>query len=160
MGRRHGMRKNIFIFGLGFLLILAPWVHGQDPEAIGGKWWNQEKEAQIEIYPCAGKYCGKIVWLKEPNYPSNDVKGMGHKPKVDRENPDPSQRERPILGMNLVWGFTFSGGNLWEGGFIYDPRDGKTYKCKITLETPDHLKVRGYIGIPLIGKTNDWTRVK
>jgi uncharacterized protein (DUF2147 family) len=64
------------------------------------------------------------------------------------------------LGLNLVGSFTYAGENLWEGGFIYDPREGKTYKCKMTLETPDNLKVRGFIGIALIGKTNNWTRVK
>jgi uncharacterized protein (DUF2147 family) len=154
------MRETLIIFGISISLLLASATHAQNPEAIVGKWWNQEKEAQIEIYVCEGKYCGKIARLKQPNYPADDPKGMGGKPRIDRENPDPSKRERPILGMNLLWGFTYSGGNRWEDGQIYDPREGKTYKCKMTLETPDHLKVRGFIGISLIGKTNEWTRVK
>ena len=154
------MKIAFMVFGLMAALPLTSAVHAQNPDAIVGKWWNQEKEAQIEIYTCEGKYCGKIVWLKEPNYPANDPKGMGGKPKVDRENPDPANRERPTLGMNLLSGFTHAGGNLWEGGQIYDPREGKTYKCKMTLETPDHLKVRGFVGISLFGKTNDWTRVQ
>jgi uncharacterized protein (DUF2147 family) len=154
------MKNTFIIFGMAAALLVASPVHSQDPQAIVGKWWNQEKEAQIEIYLSNGQYCGKIIWLKEPNYPDNDPQGMSGKPKVDRENPDSSKRERPILGMNLVWGFTFSGGNLWENGFIYDPREGKTYKCKMTLETPDHLKVRGFLGISLIGRSNNWTRVK
>jgi uncharacterized protein (DUF2147 family) len=62
--------------------------------------------------------------------------------------------------MNLVWGFTHAGDNVWEGGSIYNPREGKTYKCKMTLENLDTLKVRGFIGISLIGKTNTWIRVK
>ena len=148
------------ILSLGILLLLASNAGAQNPEVILGKWWNEEKDAHIEIYPCEGKFCGKIIWLKDPNYPDNDPKGMGGKPRVDRENPDLSQRERPILGMNIVWGFTPSGENLWEGGFIYNPRDGKTYKCKLTLETADKLKVRGFIGVSLIGKTNVWTRLK
>jgi uncharacterized protein (DUF2147 family) len=98
--------------------------------------------------------------LKEPNYPADDPKGMAGKTKVDRENPDPAKKEQPILGMNLVWGFTHAGENVWEGGSIYNPREGKTYKCKMTLENPDTLKVRGFIGISLLGKTNIWTRVK
>ena len=154
------MKKIFMILGMGIAMILCSLAAAQTPDAVAGKWWNQEKEAQIQIEPCDGKYCGKIIWLKEPNYPADDPKGMGGKPRIDRENPDPSKRERPILGMNLLWGFTHSGGNLWEGGSIYDPREGKTYKCKMTLEMPDHLKVRGFVGISLIGKTNDWTRVK
>jgi len=154
------MKKIFGIVATGMTLLLFSIVHAQTQDAIVGKWWNQEKEAQIEIYSCGGKYCGKIVWMKEPNYPATDPKGMGGQPRVDRENPDPAKKERPILGLNLVWGFTYSGGNLWEGGQIYDPREGKTYKCKMTLENPDHLKVRGFIGVSLIGKTNNWTRVK
>jgi uncharacterized protein (DUF2147 family) len=154
------MRKWSMFLPLGILLILASVANTQTPDAIVGKWWNEEKDAQIEVYPCEGKFCGKIIWLKEPNYPDNDPKGMGGKPRVDRENPDSSKRERPTLGMNIVWGFVHSGEHLWEGGFIYNPRDGKTYKCKLTLENPDRLKVRGFVGVSLIGKTNIWTRVK
>ncbi|MDI6752989.1 MAG: DUF2147 domain-containing protein [Thermodesulfobacteriota bacterium] len=154
------MKKIFCIVATGITLLLFSFVHAQTQDAIVGKWWNQEKDAQIEIYACEGKYCGKIVWMKEPNYSANDPKGMGGQPRIDRENPDPAKKERSMLGLNLVWGFTYSGGNLWEGGHIYDPRDGKTYKCKMTLETPDHLKVRGFIGVSLIGKTNNWARVK
>jgi uncharacterized protein (DUF2147 family) len=154
------MKKISFLFVLSTVLFFPTLVLSQNPDAIGGKWWNQERDAQIEIYACNGKYCGKVVWLKEPNFPANDPKGMAGQPKVDRANPDPAKRGQPILGLNLVGGFTYAGEDLWEGGFIYDPRDGKTYKCKMTLEKPDHLKVRGFIGIALIGKTNHWTRVK
>jgi len=154
------MKRFLVVLPLAITLIMASPAAAQKPDAIGGTWWNEEKDAQIEVYPCEGKFCGKIIMLKEPNYPADDPKGMAGKPKVDRENPEASQRESPILGMNLVWGFTHSGENLWEGGFIYNPRDGKTYKCKMTLENPDQLKVRGFIGISLIGKTNIWTRVK
>ncbi len=145
---------------MALVLCMVPAAGAQSPDAVLGKWWNEEKDAQVEIYSCEGKYCGKIVMLKEPNYPADDPKGMAGKPKVDRENPEADMRGRPLLGMNLVWGFTPAGENVWEGGLIYNPREGKTYKCKLTLESPDRLKVRGFIGISLIGKTNVWTRVK
>ena len=154
------MKRVTAVLSLVLVLGWASNSVAQKGDAVVGKWWNEEKDAQIEVYPCEGKYCGKIILLKEPNYPAGDPKGMAGKPKVDRENPDASQRERPTLGMNLVWGFTSAGENLWEGGFIYNPREGKTYKCKMTLENPDLLKVRGFIGISLIGKTNIWSRVK
>jgi uncharacterized protein (DUF2147 family) len=154
------MKRFLAALSLASLILFASTAAAQKPEAIVAKWWNEEKDAQIEIYPCEGRYCGKIILLKEPNYPADDPKGMAGKPKIDRENPEASKKERPILGMNIVWGFTHSGENLWEGGFIYNPREGKTYKCKLTLENPDTLKVRGFIGISLIGKTNIWTKVK
>jgi uncharacterized protein (DUF2147 family) len=130
------------------------------PDAIVGKWWNQEKESQIEIYKAEGKYIGKIVYLKEPVYPTNDPEGMAGKTKVDRKNSDPIKRNVPLLGLMILWDFTNTGENLWENGFIYDPRNGSTYKCKMTLESPDVLNVKGFIGISLFGRTNAWTRVK
>ena len=154
------MKKAAFaVVILAVLLVAAP-LFAQDSDAIIGKWWNQEKTSQIDIYKQQGKYAGRIVWLKEPVYPADDPKGMAGMPKVDRENPDASQRNQPLLGMVAVWGFTFAGDNVWESGRIYDPRDGKTYKCKMSLKSSGVLDVRGYIGTPLFGKTNTWTRAK
>jgi uncharacterized protein (DUF2147 family) len=154
------MRKSLFAIGIIVVFLFAPAVHAADSGAILGKWWNQEKTSQIEIVRHQGKYVGKIVWLKDPVYPADDPKGMAGKTKVDRENPDLSKRNQPLLGMIMVWGFTYAGDNLWENGSIYDPREGKTYRCKMTLKSPDVLDVRGFIGVSLFGKTNTWTRVK
>jgi len=156
------MKKALFTaVVLSALLITASLcAAGSGPDAIVGKWWNQEKTSQIEIFKHGGKYVGRIVWLKDPLYPANDPEGMGGKSKVDRDNPDPSKKKQPLLGMVMVWGFSPRGENLWENGFIYDPREGKTYKCKMTLKSPDVLDVRGFIGLSLFGKTNTWTRVK
>ena len=147
----------VFVLAVFFLI---PQADAASPDAVVGKWWNQEKESQIEIYKSRNSYEGKIVLLKEPVYPPDDKKGMAGKTKVDRENPDVAQRTKPILGMIMLWGFKYASDNVWEGGHIYDPRDGKTYKCKMTLTSPDVLDVRGFIGFSLLGKTNTWTRVK
>ncbi len=154
------MKKGLFAVVIIALFLLAPYAHAASPDAVVGKWWNQEKTSQIEIFQHQGKYVGKIVWLKDPLYPADDAKGMAGKPRVDRENPDASKKTAPILGMVMVWGFSYAGDNLWEKGFIYDPRDGKTYKAKMTLKSPDVLDVRGFVGVSLFGKTNTWTRVK
>ena len=77
--------------------------------------------------------------------------------KVDKENPDEARRNDPIIGLNLVKGFTYKGSNKWAGGTIYDPNNGKTYKCKIKLEG-NQLKVRGFIGVSLLGRTAVWVR--
>jgi uncharacterized protein (DUF2147 family) len=155
------MRKVGFALGLvvAFCLVISS-AWAASPDVIVGKWWNQEKESQIEIYKAEGKYFGKIVYLKEPEYPANDPGGMAGKTKVDRKNPDVNKRNVPLLGLLMLWNFTNTGDNLWENGFIYDPRDGKTYKCKMTMESPDILNVRGFIGISLLGRTNTWTRIK
>ena len=123
---------------------------------IIGNWWNQEKEAQIEIYKNGNTYSGKIIWLKEPNDTETG------KPKLDKKNPDKKLRSRPILGSDLLYGFAFDKSeNEWTGGTIYDAREGKTYKCYIKFNADKTLKVRGYIGAAWMGfgKTNIWTKI-
>lgn len=131
-----------------------------NPAPLVGLWWNQEKNAQIEIYESAGHIYGKIVFLKEPVYPADDPMAMAGRPKIDRNNPDPLKRKRPLLGLLILDSFRQTGDRIWEDGFIYDPKNGKTYSCKMTLETSDTLGVRGFIGFSLLGRTTIWTRVK
>ena len=48
---------------------------------------------------------------------------------------------------------------MWSGGTIYDPEEGKTYKCVMKLADENTLNVRGYIGVPAFGRTVTWLRV-
>ena len=130
------------------LLILAAAARAETPVGL----W-ETGESHIEIYHCGELLCGRIVALDEPL----DLAGN---PKVDTNNPDPALRTRPIKGMDLVSGFSRKSDRKWVGGTIYDPRDGKTYKCKMTLEKDGALKVRGYVGVSLFGKTVVWTRIE
>lgn len=132
-----------------------------DGDAILGIWKTEEDEngySHVEIYKNDGKYHGKIVWMLKPTYPEDDEEGMaGHK-KIDRNNPDEELRDRPIIGLDIVKDFEYAGDNKWHKGTIYDPANGKTYKCKMELTEEGVLNVRGYIGISLIGRTTEWTR--
>jgi uncharacterized protein (DUF2147 family) len=139
-------------------VLAASQAYGADPGAIVGVWSTKDNDAKVEIYKCGNYYCGKIVHLARPNYPPNDKEGMGGLPKVDRHNPDPKLRNQPLLGLELLRGFHYDGDNSWTGGEIYDPDNGKTYKSQMTLPGPDRLNLRGYIGIPLLGRTETWTR--
>ncbi len=123
-----------------------------------GAWVTQKGESKITIYKCGKNskfYCGKITWLKEPLYPAADAEAG--KPKRDRENPDPAQQNRRIMGLNLVWGFNWDG-EKWSDGKIYNPENGKTYSCFMELVAPNKLKVKGYIGFSLFGEERYWTR--
>lgn len=110
--------------------------------------------AWIRIDDCGGKLCGTIVKLDEP------INEEG-KEKRDENNPDPALRNRPVVGIVLFSGLSRDApdGQSWSGGGIYDPKAGKIYSCKMTLDDPDTLAVRGYIGITLLGKTSVWKRV-
>ena len=131
--------------------ILGVWA--TDPEGEGG-------QAHIEIFQMDDRYSGKIVWLEEPLYTADDEDGEAGEPKVDKNNPDPTLQSRPIMGLQLMTGFRYDGKGTWKKGTIYDPDNGKTYKCKVRLGDDGELKVRGYIGISMIGRTSQWTRVE
>jgi uncharacterized protein (DUF2147 family) len=146
------MKKLLLSF---VILLFAGFVSGQEPNAddILGVWLNEDKDAHVEIYKEGDKYFGKIVWLKFPN---DEETG---KPKVDDENPDESLQNKPILGLLLLKDFEFDD-DEWDSGTIYDPKNGKTYDCYMVLKDKDNLKIRGYVGISLLGRTTYWTRVE
>ena len=150
------MRRNLNIIVwavmVSFLLIPVIVFAGAEGDVILGKWLTAGEKSVVEIYKCGDEYCGKIIWLKEPL----DKDG---KEKLDDKNPDESKRNRKIVGLQILSGLKYKGDSKWEGGRIYDPEKGKTYKCKAKLEG-DNLKLRGYIGFSLIGRTTTWTRKK
>lgn len=121
-------------------------------DAIVGVWKTGEGNAMVRIYKNKEHYQGKIVWLKEPNDPETG------KPKVDKNHPDETVRNRPLLGLINVWGFTYTEKDVWENGSIYDPKNGSTYSCTIKMTDPNSIDVRGYIGISLIGRSDTWIR--
>ena len=121
---------------------------------ILGIWLNEDKDAHVEIYKEGELYFGKIIWLKNP---IDDETG---KPKLDKHNPDPELQKRPSLGIMLLTDFEWDEDNEWDEGDIYDPKNGKSYSCYIIMKEMDLLRIRGYIGISLIGRTTYWTRVK
>ena len=143
--------KNLLAIAIVFL---TGTLVGQDfKEAdILGIWFNEEKDAKVEIYKENDKVYGKVVWLEEPNEPDTG------QPKLDDENQDESLQTRPIMGLLLVKEFNYEGEGLWEDGDIYDPKNGKTYSCYMKLKSMDQLKVRGFIGISILGRTTYWTR--
>ena len=123
-------------------------------DALLGIWLTGSGNGKVEIYKSDNTFRGKIVWLKEPIDPKTG------KAKTDVNNPTEEKRSRPLMGLINLWGFSFDSDGSWEGGYIYDPKNGKQYKCVITMEEKDKLNVRGYIGISLIGRTDVWTRSK
>jgi uncharacterized protein (DUF2147 family) len=119
---------------------------------ILGTWLNEEATGKIQIYKEKGKYFGKLVWLKEPN---DKVTGL---PRTDIENPEIKLRSIPLIGLVNLNNFVFDGTDEWENGTIYDPKNGKTYKCYIQFERANRLKIRGYIGFSLLGRNTYWTK--
>lgn len=119
-------------------------------DPIEGFWFNEEKSAKVHIYKGRdNRFYGKVAWLKVPT--------RDGKPKVDARNPDPSKRNSPIVGLLILKGFEKDGSNEYDDGTIYDPKNGKTYSCKMTLDGTT-LDVRGFIGVSMIGRSTKWFR--
>jgi uncharacterized protein (DUF2147 family) len=116
-----------------------------------GTWKTEEGRATVRMADCGGALCGTIVALKEPNDPQTG------KPKLDKNNVDPGQRGRPIVGIQIVSALTPAGANKWAGQ-IYNPEDGKTYNANVLLRDANTLNVQGCILGGIICKTQTWTR--
>ncbi|MCW3112150.1 MAG: peptide protein [Segetibacter sp.] len=112
-------------------------------DKIIGVYWSPKKDAKIEIYKKSDTYFGKSIWTETK--------------RKDLKNPNPSLRDRELLGTDLFTNFVYKHGT-YEDGKIYDPESGKTYDCKISFNGKS-LKVRGYIGISLFGRTETFDRI-
>ncbi len=153
------MKKNLALLISSLFTCISTLVFAGSADTLLGNWTTEGGKTQVEIYPCGVYLCGKIVSLKEPNYPNDDPQNMAGRAKVDRNNPDKKHRLRPLKGLNILQDFAYDQEEgMWHGGTIYDPENGKTYKCQMTLKDPNTLQVRGYIGFALIGRTTTWTR--
>ncbi len=151
------MVKEFLLIGLVLLGGLGSTAIANDADAILGLWATERNEAgqaYILISKKNGIYQGEIVWLEQPY---GDGKGGG-RPKVDRNNPAPSLRDRPLLGLRVAKGFRYAGGRVWTNGMIYDPDTGRTYRSRMYLTKLGTLKVRGYVGFPLLGNTTKLAR--
>jgi uncharacterized protein (DUF2147 family) len=120
--------------------------------SIEGIWLTADGEGWIEIRMQDGRPSGFIAG--SPNDPENL-----EPPEFDGNNPDPSLRGRPLFGLEILHSLRPSGMNIWKGK-VYDPTSGKTYKCKVTLVDAKTLRIRGYLGISLLGRTQVWTRME
>ena len=121
-----------------------------EADRILGVWVTEEGKARVEITRCGDRFCGTIIWLKEPLKDGKEIR--------DDKNPDPNMRENPVLGMRLMWEFAYDGDGEYVGGEIYDAESGNTYKGKMSLADDTTLDLRGYVLIPLFGRTSRWTR--
>ncbi|MEI6020271.1 MAG: DUF2147 domain-containing protein [Bacteroidota bacterium] len=147
------MKKLLVIVYSCLFLIQTQAQNKSEANKILGLWQTGSGKGRIQISAYGDKFGGKLVWLKEPL----DEKGN---PKMDIKNPDEAKRKNPKIGINNLLGFTYEGKGKYENGTIYDPENGKIYKCVMTLENDSILKVRGYIGITMVGRTDVWKRIK
>ncbi|NKJ42012.1 uncharacterized protein (DUF2147 family) [Novosphingobium sp. SG720] len=119
------------------------------PEQAIGRWSTPTKHGVVEIAPCGPSICGRLV-------ESDSIRA--NPAFADGNNKNAALRSRPLKGLTILQGFTRSNDG-WQGGSIYNPEDGGTYKATITIADPDTLKLKGCIVWPLC-KTQTWKRLR
>ncbi|TDO83229.1 uncharacterized protein (DUF2147 family) [Flavobacterium chryseum] len=138
------------MLSIGFFILTVGSIHSQ---SVVGKWKTIDDETGeaksiVEIYEKSGKIYGKVV----------DILRDKHKKDVCSKC-EGAEKNKQILGMVIINGLK-KDGNEYSGGTILDPTTGKKYKCYITLDSADKLKLRGYVGISIMGRTQYWARAK
>ena len=121
-------------------------------QTIFGKWKTVDDETGmengiVEIYEKAGKVYGRIIEILEKE-----------KKHFKCEMCEGEDKNKPVLGLVIIKGLKKKG-DFYEGGKVTDPKNGKSYHCKMNLEGKDKLIVRGYIGISLFGRSQTWFRI-
>lgn len=148
------MRRILCFAGILFSGLVIPLsAMAADPAQTDalGLWMTEGEKSVVEVFMDQDLYAARIVWLKDPLLADGS-------PQVDAFNPDPAKASQPIIGLTIAWGFQYDGDHRWKNGKVYDPENGKTYKGKMALDG-DTIKLRGYIGVPALGRTTKWTRV-
>ena len=140
--------KKAFLSFLLFTISIS--FNAQD---IFGKWHSTNDEtgkvdSVIEMYKKDGKAYAKIIQINDPE-----------RQKAVCDLCEGANKNKPILGLEILTGLE-KDDDEWSGGEILDPRNGKVYNCYIELVNPNKLKIRGYVGLALFGKTKYWKRAE
>ena len=137
------MKKLFFTL---LFVISGLFVFGQNADAIVGTYLNADLKSKIEFFKSGDTYCGKIVWLKEPN----DENGN---PKKDVKNPDKALRSRPLMGLVNITGLKYDGNGKYIDGKVYRPAEGDELKFKVKINADGSIDVTGTKGIFSLTKT-------
>ena len=121
-------------------------------QSVIGKWKTIDDETGdaksiVEVYSKSGKIYAKVI----------EILDLEHKNSVCKKCSG-EDKNKSILGLTIIKGLS-KDGSEYNSGEILDPKNGKLYKCALSLESKDKLKIRGYIGFSLLGRTQYWHRV-
>lgn len=136
--------KHLFASAAILTLASAPAL-AAEPSPLGD-WLVRDGYAHVRIDNCGGKMWGIISWEKTPG-------------GVDKENPDPAKRSRPILGMPILMGLAPNGPNKWSGE-IYNSQNGKMYSASISVVDQNTLELEGCLFPNFLCQSQNWTRAK
>ncbi len=146
------IRLRLMRAGVAGMLELSAWVcHAQVMADIAGTWKTYDDEtgrpaALVRIFEDRGVYAGRVLEVLDGQGPSRCGKCSGER------------RDQPIAGMLVLTGLRRQG-DRYTGGEILDPEEGRVYRVEARLtEQGRKLSVRGYLGLPILGRDQIWER--
>jgi uncharacterized protein (DUF2147 family) len=119
---------------------------------LDGFWMDSHGEVVLQVEPCDGDMCAKVVWLRLPY-------GPDRLPLKDFRNPNAALQGRPVCGLRVIEGFKKQPDGTWGGGNVYVPDLGLSFSGYATILSPTQIEVRGYVFLPLFGSTEVWSKV-
>ncbi|HSZ24124.1 MAG TPA: DUF2147 domain-containing protein [Cytophagaceae bacterium] len=138
--------SSVFLrsFLLSTFLFYSRFVAAQDQ--LLGNYQTPDKDGKVEFIKRGNRYFGKLTQSAHP--------------KKDVHNPNPAMHTTNLVGAEFIKDLVYKDKNSWEDGAIYDSRSGKTYSCDIVLLENGDIKIRGYLGFPLLGQSVIFYRIK
>ena len=137
--------------GLCLAAILAATPSASAQDALAGQWVPDDSRGTVRIERCGARLCGYVSSTGVDRWPDGQA-------LTDRKNPDSARRTRPICGLQVIGSLAAGENGVWDGGWIYDPKTGKTYDLQLSLAADGKLAVHGYLGVKMMGKTLHWSR--
>lgn len=143
------MNKNRLLSLLvGAVLLPIHTLTAQMPDAILGKWMNEDQSMVVDIYKAGNYYVGRVVWLSD-------------NAQTDVHHPNPHLRTRKVRGTDYLWNLQYdTDTKQWQGGQVYDFGRGTTYKCWLWMEQeqPNRLYMKSYSYFSSFGTVSQWER--
>lgn len=130
---------------LALTIMVAPAL--ADSHGPEGLWLTENERSVISVKKCPEGLCGTIHWIIDG--------GM----QFDEKNEDPAQHSQPMCGLKILWGFKQQDAANWVDGHIYKADEGDLYNATLQMLPKGTMLVRGYVGMPLFGKSQIWKPV-
>jgi len=159
------LKRNVSVLLIALMALLGTTASlaADTSQAVVGTWLVESATgdpAHIEIYAKmvdgVETFYGKFTF-----FPGEDENGVNiGETALDGFNPNESLRDRRLIGLDMLEGMTYNEKKTrWDGGTVYDPDIGKYYKCRLSILDENRLQLHGYVGIPLFGRRDIWTRL-
>jgi uncharacterized protein (DUF2147 family) len=145
----RGLARLIVCAGAAIVASVAGVAAG---ESLDGYWIDSDGEVILAIGQCGPARCGKVAWLRKPRGPDGG-------PLRDFRNPDLKLQNRFVCGLPVVLGFKKQPDGTWGDGTVYVPDHGTSFSGYAEVMGPNHVKVSGYVFLPIFGSSEVWTRI-